>query len=73
MARRTCIIEEWVAEAKARGMLAGARGLLLRQLRYRFGDLPPAVVERVENASRKWCEKKAIQLLDARSLAELDL
>ena len=44
---------------------------MLRQLHKRFGELPAAVVERVESADLAWCEELAERILDAQSLAEL--
>ena len=49
------------------------RELLLRLLRRRFGDLPPAVVARVQSGDLEWCEEVAVRLLTATSLEELGL
>jgi Domain of unknown function (DUF4351) len=85
MLKEASFIEEWVREGIERGTqraiqeglqageARGARQLLLRQLRKRFGELPPEVVARVESADRSWCEEMGERLLDATSLDELGL
>ena len=45
----------------------------MRLLRKQFDPLPDAVVERVENADREWCEAMSERLLDVKSLEELGL
>jgi predicted transposase YdaD len=69
MLKEVSFIEEWILEGEARA----ARSFLLRQLRKRFGELPPEVVARVESADRSRCEEMVERLLDATSLDELGL
>jgi hypothetical protein len=45
--------------------------LLLRQLRTRFGDLPAAVVSRIEAAELTDLERWGERILSARTLAEV--
>jgi len=71
------IIGDWIAEGEARGEARGrveeARELLLIQLRMKFGELPAETVRRVGAADLEWCRNRALRLLDARSLEEMDL
>lgn len=67
------IIEEWMVEREALGEAKQARSMLLRLLRARFGDLPEAVVQRVETEDPEWCEETAERTLTAKSLDELSL
>jgi len=49
------------------------RQALLLILRERFGELPPAVVTRIESEDAQWCEEVAVRALTANSLEELGL
>jgi predicted transposase YdaD len=64
---------EGKVEGRAEGELAAARRFLLRQLRARFGELPPGVVARVESADRAWCDEAGVRLLTAEALGDLGL
>jgi hypothetical protein len=67
MLKEASVIQEWIEEAEARE----ARRLVLRLLERSFGDLPSAVVARVESEGRDWCEDLAVRVLGARSLQDL--
>lgn len=68
-------IQQQVEEARQRlrqeGAQTGERRLLLKQLRARFGELPPAVVARVEAAGPEVLEAWGERLLTAPSLDEV--
>lgn len=55
-------------EGKAQGKAQGKAELLLRQLKLRFGPLPPAVSERVGNAGPEEIEVWAERVLTAPNL-----
>jgi predicted transposase/invertase (TIGR01784 family) len=69
------IAEMWEQQAEQRGeqrgQLRGEQRLLLRQLRLRFGELPPATVERIEAAGEPLLERWAGQILSARTLEDV--
>jgi predicted transposase YdaD len=79
MVRGASIIDDWIAEGEARGRADGelhgraeeARRFTLRLLRKRFGELPPALVARIEAADAEACEALAEAALEAESVAEL--
>jgi predicted transposase YdaD len=85
MLKEASFIDEWIeqgiaqgiaqgmAQGEVRGRAAGARQMLLRLLRARFGDLPAVIVSRVENEGPEWCEDMAERVLEAKSLEELGL
>ena len=62
---------EGVTEGRKEGRKAGERGLLLRQLYTRFGELPAAVVARIEAADIAAIERWAERILGAQTLAEV--
>jgi len=57
------IKEQWMAEGKAE--------VLLRQMRRRFGELPPEAMERIQRAGVDQLEHWLDRILDARTLGEL--
>jgi predicted transposase YdaD len=57
-------------EGRLEGQLNGERQILERQLRKRFGELPPAVTQRLQQAQTEELERWA-ERLDARNLTEL--
>jgi hypothetical protein len=63
--------EQGLEEGRAEGRAEGERRLLLRQLRARFGELPAAVVERIEAAGTADLERWGERLLGARTLDEV--
>jgi len=69
MLKEASFIEEWIQEGEARG----ARQMLLRLLRKRFGELPATAVARLEAADLAACEALAERVLEANSLEELGL
>jgi predicted transposase YdaD len=77
MLKEAGFIEEWIQEGEARGEARGqlreARRFLLQQLEGRFGELPPAVVARVEQAEVAECEAWGLRLLRATTLEEMGL
>jgi hypothetical protein len=64
-------VEEGRQKLRHEGQQQGERRFLLRQLRARFGELPPAVVARVEAAEPEVLEAWGEQVLTARSLDEV--
>jgi predicted transposase YdaD len=63
--------EEGRKEGRNEGRKEGERSLLLRQLRSRFGELPAAVVDRVETADVADVERWGERILGTRTLAEV--
>ena len=64
-------IQQQVEEARQKLRDDGGRRFLLRQLRRRFGELPPATVARVEAAEPEVLEGWGDLVLTARSLDEV--
>jgi hypothetical protein len=64
-------VEDWRAKYRSEGQLNGERQILGRQLRKRFGELPLAVTQRLQQAQTEDLERWAERLLDARDLTEL--
>ena len=58
-------------EGRKEGRKEGERALLTRQLQKRFGELPPAVLARLEAADEATLERWGEALLDARALDDL--
>jgi hypothetical protein len=58
-------------EGEHKGERKGERRLLLRQMRRRFGELPPATVARVEAAEPEVLDAWGEQVLTAQSLDEV--
>jgi hypothetical protein len=58
-------------EGEQKGRQEGERKLLVRQLRRRFGELPAAVLARIEHADEATLERWSEELLDAPSLTAL--
>jgi hypothetical protein len=73
MLKETSFIEEWLEERGDQSEAQAARRFLLQLLRERFGELPAAAVERVEQADAAACEEWGLRLLRATSLEELGL
>lgn len=69
------IAEEWTRQAhaagRAEGVVAGMSGLLLRQLRHRFGPLPPETERTISTADADALQRWSERLLEARSLDDL--
>lgn len=64
-------LEQEVDRGELRGELKGERKLLLKLLRGRFGDLPAAVVARVEAAEAPELEAWAERFVTASRLDEV--
>ncbi|WP_437679604.1 DUF4351 domain-containing protein [Sorangium sp. So ce131] len=64
-------LQEGLQEGRKAGLKEGERTLLLRQLRARFGELPAAVVARVEAADVAELERWGERVLSAKTLAEV--
>jgi hypothetical protein len=72
-------VKEWEAELLLQGRQEGRRegrqegelALLRRQLRKRFGELPPSVSARLEGAQAAQIESWGERLLDARRLSDV--
>lgn len=60
-----------LATGLAKGRAEGEQKLLLRQLRYRFGDLPASTLEKITAADEPLLERWAERLLGARTLDEV--
>jgi predicted transposase YdaD len=89
MLKEIDFVQEWLAESRREGAEEGlerglergreegrtemARRLALDLLRERFGDLPAAVVARIQSADAEWCADLARRVARAGSLEELDL
>ncbi len=73
MIKELSFIDEWITEGKAEGKAEGERQMVLRLLNKKFGNIPPAAVERINTADPAWCERMFDRAVDATSLAELDL
>ena len=58
-------------EGRDEGRQAGQRAIVLRLLTKRFGPLPPAALERIEQADTSTLEDWADRLLTADSLDEV--
>lgn len=69
------LIGDWIREGEARGEAQGkaeeARRIVLRFLVKRFGTLPPALLQRVEQADSDWCNDLLDRAMDAETLTEL--
>jgi hypothetical protein len=65
------IKEQWMAEGYESGRTEGRTEVLLRQLRRRFGELPPAAMERIQRAGVDQLDLWLDRILDARTLGEL--
>jgi hypothetical protein len=63
--------KKYVAQGRQEGRKEGEFNLLLRQLRARFGELPAAVVTRIEAADIDELERWGERVLSARTLAEV--
>jgi hypothetical protein len=59
------------AEERKEGLREGERNLLLRLLRARFGELPPAAVARIEAAEVAELERWGERVIGAQTLAEV--
>ena len=59
------------AKAEQRGLEKGQRGMLLRQLRLRFGELPAAAMEQVNAADVAALDAMAERILGASTLTEV--
>jgi hypothetical protein len=64
-------VEEAQQKLRDEGERKGERRVVLRMLRMRFGEVPPAAVERIEAAEPKALEAWEERLLTARSLDEV--
>jgi hypothetical protein len=65
------IIQDAERRGERKGERKGERRLLLKLLRLRFGDLPPAAVARVEHAGLEDIERGGERVLTATSLDEV--
>ncbi|WP_437292655.1 DUF4351 domain-containing protein [Sorangium sp. So ce426] len=63
--------DEGLKEGRDEGLKEGGRNLLLRQLRARFGELPAAVVARIDAADLAELERWGERVLGARTLDEV--
>lgn len=60
-----------LAEGREEGRTAAVRAVLLRQMRARFGDLPPSVTQAIEAAAIAQLEAWADRVISATSAAEV--
>jgi|SaaInl7_135m_RNA_FD_contig_31_1088098_length_432_multi_3_in_0_out_0_1 hypothetical protein len=67
--------QQWLQEGRQVGRQVGqqeeAANILLRQLQYRFGDVPSWANEEITKANLTDLEKWSLRLLDAKSLDEV--
>ncbi|WP_437739153.1 DUF4351 domain-containing protein [Sorangium sp. So ce1504] len=63
--------EDYQQKLRDEGLKEGGRNLLLRQLRARFGELPAAVVARIDAADVAELERWGERVLGARTLDEV--
>ena len=68
---QTEFAKRYMAEGRKEGREAGERAIVLRQLMKRFGPLPAAAVERVEQADVATVEEWAERLLTAETLDQV--
>jgi hypothetical protein len=83
MSQGETIIDDWIAEAEARGEARGlARGearveekvvrrIAFLMLRKRFGEVPDSIIRQVEALGVEECEDLAERLLDEVTLEQL--
>lgn len=64
------LIREGEARGEARGRFEGRASTLLKQLQLKFGQVSPAVTERVNNASIEELDRWAERILSATSTAD---
>ena len=63
-------VAEGMAQGMAQGEAIGARRTALFVMKKRFGSLPPALVERVEQADAEWCNTLLERALQSAAVAE---
>jgi hypothetical protein len=63
--------KKYVGQGRAEGRAEGARSMLLRLLRARFGELPASVVARVESSEASVLERWGDRVLSAKTLADV--
>ena len=71
--RKMGVIDRWLDEKYQEGVDQGARQVVLRLLADKFGQIPAAVTERVQQADANWCQNLTLQVARARTLEELNL
>ena len=71
MMQKSGLIGDWIQEGEARGRTETARRMTQRFLVKRFGTLPTALLERIEQADADWCDNLMDRAADAGNLAEL--
>jgi len=64
-------IQEGIQQGIQQGMLSGERQMLTRQLTRRFGPLPAAVLQQLEQANTDQLERWADKILDAPTLEDV--
>jgi len=64
-------LRRFIQEGVRQGVQQGERALLLRQLRPRFGELPPQRLAQLEAAAQAELERWADAILTATSLDEV--
>ncbi|VCU68454.1 hypothetical protein PIGHUM_00505 [Pigmentiphaga humi] len=62
---------DWTLRPRMEGRLEGQTQLLKRLLMKKFGILPPAVVQRLEQATEAQTEAWSLNVLDAPSLDDV--
>ncbi|WP_313951819.1 DUF4351 domain-containing protein [Nostoc sp. FACHB-110] len=72
MMRESVIYQEILAEGEQRGRLQGERLLIFRLLNRRVGQLPLALIGRIETLSLEELENLAEALLDFQGIADLE-
>jgi hypothetical protein len=64
-------IRAWFEDYKDNLRSEGQRALLLRQLRSRFGEVPPSMIARIEAAATPLLEKWGERVISAQTLADV--
>jgi len=64
-------VKEWTHEWEAKGMQKGEAGMLLRQLRLKFGELDPKTLAMVQSADAKQLMLWSERILSAKTIEEI--
>nr|WP_269493429.1 Rpn family recombination-promoting nuclease/putative transposase [Desulfurispirillum indicum] len=67
----SAVIEKWEARGEARGVHKGQAQILYTQIERRFGSVPPAVHERIAQATEEELSRYAINIFDAKTAFEV--
>jgi hypothetical protein len=65
------IAEQLRQEGEAKGRQEGQRGIVLKQLRIRFGEVPDRVVARLDAATSEQLDRWAERILTAKTIDDV--